>query len=95
MLSERGRVGRGSIFDAKQLPERKSHGTANTMKAFVVCLCLLPLAACSSMGRPYVYSDADCDELVDARARLDCYEAADQRERDWREEQREKEERGQ
>jgi hypothetical protein len=64
------------------------------MKRLALCLIILPLSACSTMGRPYISSEAECDELVDARARLDCLEAADQRERDWREEQREKEERG-
>ena len=53
---------------------------------------LLFLAACSSMNRPYIAHDGDCDEIIDTRERLDCYERARQAERDWREEKRREDE---
>ena len=49
---------------------------------------LLTLAGCASWNRPYVSDKGVCDELVDARARLDCIARAEQAEDDWREEKR-------
>ena len=47
---------------------------------------LFTLAACSTMGRPYISGEDACDELVDARERLDCLERADRAESEWRDE---------
>jgi hypothetical protein len=58
------------------------------------CLALASLflaAGCSTMGRPYIGGN-DCDEIVDARARLDCLERADRAESEWREELRREQE---
>ena len=46
------------------------------------------LAGCMSWERPYVDNDGACDEIVDARERLDCHERAERAEDDWREEKR-------
>lgn len=51
-------------------------------------LSAVSLAGCTSMNRPYVSDKGNCDELVDARARLDCIDAAAQAEDDWRDEKR-------
>ena len=53
---------------------------------------LLLLGACSTMGRPYIDDRAACDDIIDTRQRLDCYERADQAERDWREDKRREDE---
>lgn len=49
---------------------------------------LLLLGACSTMGRPYIDDRKACDDIIDTRQRLDCYERAEQAERDWRKEKR-------
>ena len=48
-------------------------------------------AGCSTMGRPYM-SDRACEEIVDAKERLDCLERADRAESEWREELRREQE---
>lgn len=53
---------------------------------------LFVLAGCSTMGRPYIGGDDACDEIVDARERLNCYERADRAESEWREDLRREEE---
>ncbi|WP_084398112.1 hypothetical protein [Henriciella aquimarina] len=54
---------------------------------------LLALAGCSSMNRPYISGEDGCDEIVDAKARLDCYERVDRAESDWRKEKRREDDR--
>ncbi|MBK75003.1 MAG: hypothetical protein CME85_05830 [Henriciella sp.] len=49
---------------------------------------LFILAGCESYGGAFVDNSAACDEIVDSRARLDCYERAEQAEDEWREERR-------
>ncbi len=49
---------------------------------------LTALGGCSTMGPPYIQGETGCDEIVDARDRLDCLERADQTEREWREKKR-------
>ena len=51
---------------------------------------LLLLAACETMGTPYIGNDDVCDEIVDSRKRLDCYESMAQNEDDWRAEKKRK-----
>ncbi|MEQ8557208.1 MAG: hypothetical protein RIB03_02735 [Henriciella sp.] len=61
----------------------------------VTCLglaSLFLLAACSTMGRPYIDDSAACDDIVDAKERLDCYERADRAESEWRKEKRDEDE---
>ena len=53
---------------------------------------LFMLAGCESMGRPYIAGDDGCDEIVNPRDRLDCHEASEQAEDDWREEKRREQE---
>ncbi|MGB3626877.1 MAG: hypothetical protein WA989_13670 [Henriciella sp.] len=52
---------------------------------------LLALGACETWERPYVDNSGACDEIVDPRTRLDCYEAAEQAEDDWRAEKKREE----
>ena len=49
---------------------------------------LILLGGCVSWERPYVSGDDGCDEIVDARERLDCYDRAERAEDEWREEKR-------
>lgn len=57
--------------------------------ALVLLPSLLALCACESWNRPYISDgEAVCDEIVDARARLDCIEANEQAEDNWREEKK-------
>ncbi|WP_300380168.1 hypothetical protein [Henriciella sp.] len=49
---------------------------------------LFMLGGCESWQRPYVDNSAACDDIVDSKDRLDCYERARQAEADWREEKR-------
>lgn len=53
---------------------------------------LVLLGGCASWERPYVDNSAACDDIVDSKDRLDCYERARQTEDDWREEKRREDE---
>ncbi len=55
---------------------------------FLTLLGVASLSACSTMGPPYIKGETGCDEIVDARAKLDCLERADRTEREWRENKR-------
>lgn len=58
-------------------------------RAFVLILLgAASLSACSTMGPPYIKGETGCDEIVDARERLDCLERVDRTEREWREKKR-------
>jgi PBP1b-binding outer membrane lipoprotein LpoB len=46
------------------------------------------LVGCESWQAPYISDDRACDEIVDARERLDCHQQADEAEDKWREEKR-------
>lgn len=63
------------------------------MKAITVfsTLTLILLSGCASWERPYISGDDGCDEIVDARERLDCHDRADRAEDDWREQKRREE----
>ena len=49
---------------------------------------LLLLAGCESFNGPYLDNSSACDEIVDARERLDCIDRAERAEDKWREERR-------
>ena len=49
---------------------------------------LLILAGCENYGGTYLDNSSACDEIVDARERLDCIDRAERAEDQWREERR-------